>query len=777
MTQSLIASLSLPSGEETTVVSFHLREGLSQRVEARVEIVTPGDIDLSSAIGGSVALQLSGTATRRWSLQLAQARHLDSKASLERHELLLFDAPWLLGLGEDTRKFRNLSAKDIVSQILGDGGVAHDWQLSGDLPVRKYCAQYRESDLTFVERLLEHEGVFYAFGDDGAMTLADDSTRAAPVSDTVFELIQAEMSHGEAGIFAFERGSRARPGRVTLGDYNWKTPHVTLRETLAADKDADLDVYQYPAGYRQPTQGKHLAQLRLEAHRVGADFVRGSSSVAGFGPGLKLSFGALAGDAFAGDYLLVEVAHRYHNGAFSGDDASSDGQYTNDFEAIPASQRFRPPLKTPRPTVQGSHSAIVRGPAGEEIHTDRHGRFRAQFHWDRQAQGSDEDSRWLRKLQESSTGMNLARTGWEMLVGYVDGDPERPLGIARCINGVAIPSYGLPLNKKSMTIKTPSSPATGGFSELKLDDTAGAQGIYLRAEKDFQRLVKNDKSETIGNDARHTVGSDLALSIGGSQSIDVGANAQATYGAEQGVTVGHNRSLTVGGNESVAVSGSAVRSIGGNDSEKVGGSRTTTTGAMADLDIGELAKSTAKFAGAAYLTNIVPLAGSFVDGGQNPLDMLTIGGIKRAANVAVVKKVGGAYIVTCLRPLNVSVGKHYVEVVGGVRLTATPKSISHTVTALYSQTVGAISLRMAKSYIRFKSKLVVTNVGGAAQLSSAAGIDLKAPAIALTAGALLTLTGGDTKLELAPSGMTFEGKLKLTAGEKISFSGGTLDVT
>src|SRR5262249_41621282 len=153
---------------------------------------------------------------------------------------------------------------------------------------------------------------------------------------------------------------------------------------------------------------------------------------------------------------------------------------------IPAEVPFRPARVTPRPSITGCHTAMVRGPAGEEIHTDEHGRFRAQFHWDREAKGTDADSRWIRYLQESQTGVTLARVGWEVTTAYIDGDPDRPIGLARDINGAMPPAYAPVANPNTMTVKTPSSPATGGFNEIKLDDSKGSMLFYMRAERDHE---------------------------------------------------------------------------------------------------------------------------------------------------------------------------------------------------------------------------------------------------------------------------------------------------
>ncbi len=601
----LTADLQLDLAASFRVVGGLVREGLSERTHATVEIASVEDLDFRPLLTTEVVLEVSGIEDRKWTLRLGGAALLDEKDGSYRYQLDLYDAPWLLGFSKATRKYRNRSAQEIVTQLLDEHGVPYLWQLSGETPVRKYCAQYDETNLAFMERLLESEGIFYSFDQSGTMLLADTSTAAPRLDQSApFELIASDqaLDQGDVGIFELFRCAQVQSGGTTLADYSWKTPKVNLRESAFDEVDTDLERYEYPAGYRKPDQGQRLAKLRLEALRAEARRIEGQSTIPRFGPAVGFAFGGHTGKQFEGEFVLVHVEHRFRMGEFEAllpELAAIEG-YANRFRAISRTVPYRPPLRAPRPTVHGSHTATVRGPAGEDIHTDTHGRFRAQLHWDREALGNDEDSRWFRKLQEVSTSMNLARTGWEMFITHIDGDPDRPIGLGRAINGEAVPVYSLPANMNVMAIKTPSSPATGGYNELSLDDTMDKQLFSLQMEKDYDALVKNDQGVTIGNNSLHNVGTDFDRQVTGNQSIAIGANSSGTVGEDQKINVQGNTSMTIGGTMEVKLaSGSTIR-IDCNDTEIVGGLRLTVAGSFAVPDLGAMAESAARtFAGRA----------------------------------------------------------------------------------------------------------------------------------------------------------------------------------
>ncbi len=590
MSSSVAIDVELSLGDvgAFSVVACRVVEAMSELTASVVDIAANEDLDFKDVLGSDavVTLLADGFEVRRFTLKVGSIAFTGVETGSLRYRVELFPHFWLLKHTVSTRKFRNLSTKDIVTQILAEQGVANAWKTTRDLPVRNYCVQYRESNHDFISRLLEFEGIYYDFDDDGVMVMADQSSASASVpGKSSFELIDSAgaLAHGEQGIREIIKGALVCSGAATVNDFDWKKPKTKLIQSKKAEVDDDLEVYDYPTGYRDADQGALLAQHRLEALRVPARYVEGKGNVLSFAAAHLFTFGELGGEAFAGEYLLTRVEHVFNNPAFKGGKVKGE-LYENSFHAIPRAVPFRPRLDTVQPTVAGCHTVMVRGPIGEEIHTDKYGRFKAQFHWDREAKGTDDDSRWVRMLQETATSMTLARVGWEVSVAYIDGDPDRPVGIARKINGVMTPTYSQPGNKSMMTIKTESYPGKAGYNELRLEDSMGMMRFDVRAERDMVGQVRNDKTEIVGNNETHLVQRSFQHSVERDQTRKVGVNDTTAIGGSLRLNVVQNRRKSVGGSENVDISKSQIAGVEGNDTEKVGSLRVTIAGSF-DLNI------------------------------------------------------------------------------------------------------------------------------------------------------------------------------------------------
>ena len=722
------AALSL-GGTPTMLVSLRIEECLSRETRAQAQIASLSPLD-SAAVCGSeaeVVLLLDGKASHRFKLVVGSIAFLNNKRGTERYELTLFSPMWQLQHTRNLRKFRNLSAKDIITQVLGEGGIAHRWNISREPPVRKYCVQYRESNFDFVSRLLEFEGIYYVTEEDGSITLSDSSPTANFIpGENSFTLLEtAGGLHGKPAIHAFGWGNRVGTGKVTLNDYSWKTPDVSLLKTATGARDTELELYDYPAGYRKPGQGAEFSQLRLDAARARSRFARGRSSVSQLGAGRKLLFDGE-------EILLLEVTHEIEFPAFGQDQDSDIANYRNRFEAIPSAVPFRPPIVTPEPHIDGCHTAMVRGPAGEEIHTDRFGRFRAQFHWDREATGSDDDSRWLRKLQESATSINLARVGWEVNVVYIDGDPDRPIGLTRKINGAMVPAYGQPGNKEVMTIKTPTYPASaGGYNEIRLDDRGGSQTFNVRAERDFINRVLNDKTETIGNNQTHLIDAQLNHRVDRDQTLAVGGNQTTSVDRDIMLKVDGDRSETVGGNQSIKTGGSLTVTVNKNQTERVGAVRLS----------------------------------------------IVKNRIQRGAEEKLSRVVGGLHVAAAGEAINYGAQYLHAETVGGLKLTVAKKGIAQTAGKLMTHTVGGAIFRKSKGDAGYGAEMTKVTVGGLVNLDAGERLEITGREILLQAAAKLELKQGDLAFELTPSKITALGTLRLNASEKVSVTGSDDNLT
>jgi type VI secretion system secreted protein VgrG len=723
-----------------TVVRARIEEAISQQTHAVLEVATTEDLDVAAVLEkeAAISLMLDVEEARRWSLRVAEVSFLGSKDGSLRYRISLRPAMWFLRFTTDTRKFRNMSSRDIVAKIFAEKTVPGAWQLMREPEQRKYCVQYRETQLDFVSRLLEFEGIYYSFAGDGTVRLADASG-GSPMIDgaPLVELIEAEgaMSWDRTGLFEVAKGARVASGRATVNDFNWKKPKVPLLASVAASEDAELEIYDYPVGYRRPDQGARLAQTRLEAQRVPAKFVAGRGNVPAFAPARRFDFAAGA-SSFGGEYLLVEVVHDFVNNKFQVE-GGTGLSYRNSFHAIPKSVPFRPPLVTPHPEIAGTHTAMVRGPAGEEIHTDAHGRFRAQFHWDREAVGTDDDSRWLRQLQETATSMGLARVGWEQTVAYLNGDPDRPVGIARNINGVMQAEYPQPLNKTRMTIKTPTYPSNGGFNELRLEDLMGKMHFDWKAEKDWVGDVVNDRYEHVGNDELHTVGTSMTHNVEHDQTVDIGGNLETKVGVSYPFSVGGDRSKSVGGNEQIEVGSVRALATQQNESEKVGGDRKVTAGE----EEGE-------------------------------------GAITRKVAEDLTRKIGGPWLISGDGNIQATVQQQLTETVSGSKIVvAQDGSIVGTVTGKLDSTIQGSVVRIAAKSMGFSAKNSDIEVKGASMMSAGQKIAINGDHIQIEASAMIKLQSGALAIQLTPGQASIQGKMKLEPGNELVVTGAPDNIT
>jgi type VI secretion system secreted protein VgrG len=714
-----------------SIVACRVEEGISALTKAVIEISSKEDLDLSELLhrDAVLAFLIDGIETRRWTLKVGSVAFVGAKGGSLRFRVELHPTLWLLRHTLSTRKFRNVSNKQIISTVLGEHGVTFAWKLTREPEERNYVVQYRETSLDFVLRLLEFEGIYYTFDEAGVLQLGDQSSAAPDVDgQRYFELIDSAgaLFHGELGVHEIRRGAQIASGAATVNDFDWKNSKTSLLNSKAADRDGDLEIYDYPTGFRTPAQGALLAQLRLEAQRVPARWFEGKGNVVAFAPARIFEFGGPAGGAdFAGERLLVRVVHVARNLAFLEGEAAE--LYENEFHAIPREVPFRPALVTTQPTIEGCHTAMVRGPVGEEIHTDQYGRWKAQFHWDREAKGTDEDSRWVRMLQETATSMTLARVGWEMHVAYIDGDPDRPVGIARNINGEMVPTYGQPAKKTMMTVKTQTYPSRGGgYNELRLDDIAGAMRFDVRAERDLVGTVRHDKSEIVGVNETHVIDARLQHTVERDQVRRVGANDSTTVQGSVQRSVLLDRSISVGGAESITIDKSQFFTVTGNDTETVGASRIT------------LAEES----------------------------------VARTCDALFTRSVGGAYVAVAKGAVQNQAGTTFAEKVGGSKLTvSTEGGVFQTVSGFLNVDVGGSVLRQARGDMSSSAKKTRINVGADAALSSAIKIEMHGEVIHLEAREKLTLSSGGLSIELGTEKTTITGSVKLASDNTIRVSG------
>ena len=447
---------------------------------------------------------------------------------------------------------------------------------------------------------MEEEGISYYFSHENGkhtLVLADATNAHTPCLH--YEKVRYQVSSG-GGVFldedmikSLELKNEIRVGKYSLSDYNFETPNTTLRVETESRQNlgpGEKEIYDYPGLYGKRAEGDRFADVRIQEEEARIATITGTSDVRGFASGYCFTLEDYFRDEMNNKkYLLIAVDHSADQQGFSSG-GRGQNSYTNSFTCIPFDTPFRPPRLTPKPVVEGLQTAIVVGPAGEEIYTDKHGRIKVQFHWDREGKANESSSCWMRVGQiwaGSGWGaLYIPRIGHEVIVDFLEGDPDRPIVTGSVYHGNNKPPYPLPDEKTKSTIKSNSSKGGGGFNEIRFEDKKGSEEVYLQGEKDWNILIKHDKNQKVGNNETlvvvnnrtNTIGVNQSETIGSNLSISVGGNKIETIGVNSMETIGAAKELTIGGAYQVSVAGIMNETVGGVKAEEVGGSKVVLVG-------------------------------------------------------------------------------------------------------------------------------------------------------------------------------------------------------
>jgi type VI secretion system secreted protein VgrG len=466
-----------------------------------------------------------------------------------------------------------VDVKDAVTAVLTDAAsmLVVDWRLTGSYPKRDYCVQYQETDLAFVSRMLEGEGIYYYFeaDDNGALTMVicDDSTAAKPIDgDPTLHRRLALIGTDKDSILAIDDTHTVVSGKFTLRDFNFLKPQVDMTSTALAATHTDFEVYDYPGGYLDPADGKRVAQLRLDAEQVAVETLSIDVDCTRVSVGCKLT---VADTTTAdGDWVVTRAVHEHEW------DESGEPRYVCHAELLPAKTKFRPARVTPRPVIEGPQTASVMCPSGsqfEEIHTDEHAQCKVKFHWDLGPAMDDKATAWMRVSQLQTSGsMMLPRLGWEVIVEFLEGDPDRPIVTGRLYNGLFMPPYALPEGKTRTAIKTASTPGGGGSNEIRMEDKSGSEEIMMHSQKDTNVAVANNKVKNVGNNESLAIGASSTTSIGANQTVKITKGSKNDIKSDQTVIVGGTRSLEVNAVAAWNVTGSSTTTVGATQFEQIG---------------------------------------------------------------------------------------------------------------------------------------------------------------------------------------------------------------
>lgn len=607
--------------EKLRIIRFEGSEGCSEMFRFSLDLTSSDQkIEFDQVVGQSALLTVRGTQGTRHVhglVSLFEQTGKEGKWALYRAEVV--PAIWKLGLRANCRIFQEKTIPDIIKQVLLDASLtANQFRFSlnmGRYKARTYCVQYGETDLSFISRLMEQYGIWYYFEhseQSHVLVMGDDPSAYATPSGASSIVYHAPASAGVSGaehISDFRYHRQMRCGAVKLRDFDFEKPRLNITGDAQAKADSKLEAYDYLGECRDGSERTQLAKMRLEESQAIRQVGWGRSDCCRLIPGYRFTLEQCHRSDLNREYLAVKVTHKGNQsqvlGAETAGNVANEPPYENDFECIPSDVPFRPACLTPRPKIEGPQTAVVVGPAGEEIYTDKHGRVKVQFHWDREGARDEKSSCWVRVAQvwagTSWGAMFIPRIGQEVLVEFLEGDPDQPIITGRVYNGDNMPPYPLPSEKTKSTIKSNSSTGGGGSNEIRFEDGKGSEEIYLHGQKDWTIAIENDKNQTVGHDETlavtnnrtKTVGVDQSETVGANKTIKVGANHTEAIGGAESITVGkasaHTialaRALTIGGAYQVSVGAAMNETVGGAKAEEIGGAKTVVVGALSSENV------------------------------------------------------------------------------------------------------------------------------------------------------------------------------------------------
>lgn len=572
------ASISTPFGKDVLLLDgFAGREAMSElfRFDLRMRS-TNKSLDPQQIVGKTATVQLSDSTgvARFFSGIVTRFAHTGADTQYGFYSAELAPRLWLLTLGQDRVIWQNQNALAIVQSVLSTFNVSvEDRTTRGSAYLaRDYCVQYDESAFSFISRLMEEEGIFYFFifaNGTHTMVLADDpSAHEAAPAGTLYFASDAGTGAQVQRLGSFEMAQGVVAGEHVVSDYDYMQAATLLSTAKGASTIATGQRFVFPGKYASAAQGDQVSGTHLQAHAVEQQTGRAQGCYYGLAAGTTFTLSGHPNSALNVSYVVRAVHH-----------SASNLSYSNDFEVFPASVPFRAPLRTPRPVVAGTHTAKVVGPSDEEIWTDSQGRIKLKFYWDR-TPGADENSSCWVRVAQSVAGpgwghLFLPRIGEEVVVSYVDGDPDRPLVTGAVYNGQNAVPVTLPSMQTQSVIRSRSSKNGTAGNEMRMEDKLDAEEFYFHAQKDMTVEVENALTTTVKAGAEthvvqkgdrsvevsagketHTVKGTRTLDVTGAETHTNHAAFTHNVSADYTSQVDGNYTLKIGGNLVIEVSGS-----------------------------------------------------------------------------------------------------------------------------------------------------------------------------------------------------------------------------
>jgi len=709
------------------------------------------EVDLTTKLNGGGKRYLSGMVT---SFALV-GRDGDSYA----YEAMLRPWLWLASLRTDFKIFQNKTVPDIVKEVLAPYGFTVDDKLCNSYRTWEYCVQYGESDFNFISRLLEHEGAYYYFAHQmgsHSMVLADDIGSHSPLPNgpttiPYYPSTRAAQVRDEDYIDDWLAVEDIASGRFAADDYDFTKPRALLDTHQAQPGGYSQDsweVFNWPGGYTEMGDGQNYARVRIEQLEALRESVQGQGNARNLAPGYNFTLNKYPDAQYNKSYLIEATHYDFTENVERSDGGGSDSAttYRIDLNAVPASARYRVAQRTPKMRSQGPQTATVVGPAGEEIWTDEYGRVKVQFQWDRYGKNDENSSCWIRVSQSWAGAnygtMHIPRIGQEVIVEFLNGDPDYPIITGRVYNADQMPPWDLPANKTQSGIKTRSSKngtpgdglrnSPGMANALRFEDKAGQEQLWLHAQKDQLTEVEHDEDKWVGNDRRKTIdGNEINIvhknrteTVDLDETITVHQNRVETVDLNETITVHQNRTETVDLDETVSIGKNRQHATGLNSDTSVGVDDSTTVGSNQNLSVGS---DRTKSVGSSETDSI----GSNWTINVGALEIENIGAVF-LQNVGAVKML--------------NTGAIYNENVGGAMITSVGFYQSTTVGADRTVSVGA------NQTTTIGATNAVT-VGSAHNVTAGNAVNVVAPVINITGGSMIKLSVGNSVIVITEGGI------------------------
>lgn len=559
--------LATPLGDNVLAVrSATCTEQLSRLFQVELDLVSEdGSINFEDIIGESATLRMEvgKDQTRYFNGIVSRFVQTKNDGNLAHYRATLVPWLWLLTRTSDCRIFQKKSIPAVIEEVFkGHGLDSYKLSLSGGYPDWDFCVQYRETDFNFVSRLMEQEGIYYFFEhEDGKHTLvlADSGSAHGTYSGYETAIYRPPTDNQPTDrecVTDWVVEKELKPGAYALNDFNFETPKASLRAKSTISREhaaAAFEVYDYPGEYEDHGDGEAYARVRIEELQSTYEVCHAQANVRGLCAGYVFTLQDHPRQDQNREYLITSGSCQMDAGGFeSGDASEADEFFSCSCTVIDCNTPFRPARTTPKPLIQGPQTAIVVGPAGDEIHTDAQARVKVQFHWDRYGKSDENSSCWVRVSQpwagKGWGSMATPRIGQEVIVEFLEGDPDRPIITGRVYNADQPPPYaggqGVVSGLKSKTHKG------GGFNEFSMDDTAGSEKISIHAQYDMKTVVLHDQTIQVKTGDRKL-------------NVDAGTNTETIKGTSSLTVQAGSRTVKVtGGDYSGESTDGAVKLLG-----------------------------------------------------------------------------------------------------------------------------------------------------------------------------------------------------------------------